>query len=252
MARRVRARCARRRPRPPPSGRTSRRCPSAHAEIAELGGRPAGARRERAGRRAAGGAEGRIMAAAAADLETRTARPPSGRAPVAPLAAVAERRRPPRRSIPTRRADASGPRDAPRRGRRPAPGSLRIAAVVGDRRARRLEPPAPGPARRRAERTSRTSRRSSRSPASRVADGRAPAGRGRRPATGSPPMSPAGDVTLADPRPRADDAASEVYEAWVIGSDGVPVPLGGFAVGRTGPRLPGQPACRPRPGSCWR
>jgi anti-sigma-K factor RskA len=43
----------------------------------------------------------------------------------------------------------------------------------------------------------------------------------------------AGDVTLAM-RDLPATTGTEVYEAWVIGGDGVPVALGGFAVGPTG------------------
>jgi len=42
-----------------------------------------------------------------------------------------------------------------------------------------------------------------------------------------------GAVTLAM-RALAPTSGAQVYEAWVIGSDGAPVPLGGFQVGQTG------------------
>ena len=42
-----------------------------------------------------------------------------------------------------------------------------------------------------------------------------------------------GDMAMAM-RDLAPTTGSEVYEAWVIGSDGVPVPLGGFPVGSSG------------------
>ena len=44
-------------------------------------------------------------------------------------------------------------------------------------------------------------------------------------------MSAAGEVTLAM-RDLAPTSGDQVYEAWVIGGDGVPVPLGGFTVGQ--------------------
>ncbi len=46
-------------------------------------------------------------------------------------------------------------------------------------------------------------------------------------------MSPSGDMAMAV-RDLAPTSGSEVYEAWVIGSDGVPVPLGGVPVGSSG------------------
>ena len=42
-------------------------------------------------------------------------------------------------------------------------------------------------------------------------------------------VAASGDVALAM-RDLAPTSGSAVYEAWVIGSDGVPVPLGGFTV----------------------
>ena len=42
-----------------------------------------------------------------------------------------------------------------------------------------------------------------------------------------------GNVTLAM-RDLAPTSGNSVYEAWVIGSDGVPVPLGSFHVGNAG------------------
>ena len=58
------------------------------------------------------------------------------------------------------------------------------------------------------------------------------------PATGGGPrgiaaVSPSGDMAMAV-RDLAPTSGSEVYEAWVIGADGVPVPLGGFPVGTAG------------------
>lgn len=46
-------------------------------------------------------------------------------------------------------------------------------------------------------------------------------------------MSPSGDMAMAV-RDLAPTSGSEVYEAWVIGADGVPVPLGGVPVGTAG------------------
>jgi anti-sigma-K factor RskA/putative zinc finger protein len=46
-------------------------------------------------------------------------------------------------------------------------------------------------------------------------------------------MSPSGDMAMAV-RDLAPTSGTEVYEAWVIGADGVPVPLGGVPVGSSG------------------
>lgn len=51
--------------------------------------------------------------------------------------------------------------------------------------------------------------------------------------TGLAAISASGDVTLAM-RGLAPTDGTEVYEAWVIGGDGTPVPIGGFAVGDAG------------------
>lgn len=64
--------------------------------------------------------------------------------------------------------------------------------------------------------------------------------------TGLAAVSAAGEVTLAM-RDLPATSGSQVYEAWVIGSDGVPVPLGSFQVGDagtaffTGDDLPTEP-----------
>lgn len=46
-------------------------------------------------------------------------------------------------------------------------------------------------------------------------------------------VSAAGEVTIAM-QALAPTSGNQVYEAWVIGGDGVPVPLGSFTVGRAG------------------
>jgi anti-sigma-K factor RskA len=51
--------------------------------------------------------------------------------------------------------------------------------------------------------------------------------------TGLAAVSVSGDVTLAM-RELAPTDGSEVYEAWVIGGDGTPVPIGSFPVGSAG------------------
>ena len=51
--------------------------------------------------------------------------------------------------------------------------------------------------------------------------------------TGVAAVSAAGEVTMAM-QDLAPTSGNQVYEAWVIGSDGVPVPIGSFAVGSGG------------------
>ncbi|MEX1173866.1 MAG: anti-sigma factor [Chloroflexota bacterium] len=51
--------------------------------------------------------------------------------------------------------------------------------------------------------------------------------------TGLAAVSTSGEVTLAM-RDLSPTTAGDVYEAWVIGGDGVPVPLGSFTVGGAG------------------
>ena len=126
--------CPRRPPRRPPSARTSRRAAEPHDEIAELGGGAAGPRRERAGRRAAGRAEGadhgrgrgRDLAARSAERRRPSVRGRRRRRRVRPSPTPAAAPRP----RPTPFPGASGARRAPADGPRPGPGSLRIAAVV--------------------------------------------------------------------------------------------------------------------------
>ena len=66
----------------------------------------------------------------------------------------------------------------------------------------------------------------------RLDDGRAPAGadvRGGR----TRGDEPGWDADAGRPRPRSDEGR-QVYEAWLIGDDKVPVAIGGFEVGRDG------------------
>ena len=51
--------------------------------------------------------------------------------------------------------------------------------------------------------------------------------------TGLAAIDPAGGVTMAM-QDLAPTAGNQVYEAWVIGGDGVPVPIGSFQVGNSG------------------
>ncbi len=63
-------------------------------------------------------------------------------------------------------------------------------------------------------------------------------------------VSAGGDVTMAM-RDLDPTTGSQVYEAWVIGSDGVPVAIGGFTAGSPGPHRSRRPACPPSPAWCW-
>ena len=142
-------------------------CADPHAEMAELGSVLLGPRRERAGGRAAGGAEGPDPGG-----RGRGSRDARGRAAAAaradraaPRRSCRRPRRAPRRPR-SRRADR-----APAAGRQP-PGHRGLDDAdrgrAGDRVARRLGPAAPEPARRARRATSRASRRCSTWPASRA------------------------------------------------------------------------------------
>ena len=65
--------------------------------------------------------------------------------------------------------------------------------------------------------------------------------------TGLAAVSAAGEVSLAM-HDLAPTSGNEVYEAWAIGSDGVPVPLGGFQVGGAGTGSLAAAGAPPAPG----
>ena len=64
-------------------------------------------------------------------------------------------------------------------------------------------------------------------------------------------VSASGTVTMAM-RDLAPTTGNAVYEAWVIGGDGVPVPIGSFKVGTAGTGTLETGGCRRPPGSSWR
>jgi anti-sigma factor RsiW len=185
-------------------------CPEPHAEIAELGGVVPYLAETVEPVEPPAGLKARILAAAAADLEARTAG-----APVVPFPEPVERA-------------------ARERARRATPTTwlLRIAAVVAIvalagwnvllqgqlRDARSYEDGVAAVL----DVASQTG-----SQAAILAD---PDGDGPR---GIAAVAADGSVVLAM-RDLAATTGTEVYEAWVIGGDGVPVPIGGFAVGGDG------------------
>lgn len=199
-------------------------CPEAHQEIAELGGvLPALAQSVPVVEPPAG-LRDRIMAAAAADLQERSrglASPaePGPSAPIsAPAAAVA----------------FPGPaeREARRRGRASAATwILRIAAVVAIAvlgisnlllRSQLSQSQS-------FEQAVQTVLAVSAEPGSLTAVLTADGGTG----TGLAAIDSTGAVTMAMQN-LAPTSGNQVYEAWVIGGDGVPVPIGSFQVGNGG------------------
>ena len=218
-------------------------CPDAHAEFEALGAvlpaldasvpvvEPPAALKDR------------LMAAAAADLATRApfghGGPSERRLKPQPIHVV--RRRP---------AEREAQRAARRRGRRPGPGRC------GSRPSSPSSCSAAGTCCSRASSTPR--RRTEQSvaavldvaAAARVADGD-PDRRGwRRPRRAGGRQRRRAEVTMAM-RDLAPTTGDQVYEAWVIGGDGVPVPLGGFTVGATGTRRSRRAASRRNRGWCW-
>ena len=198
--------------------------------------------------------KGRIMAAAAADLEAR--RTGGGLPPVAAVAtpAAAAGARAQRRgdAVPERRrAERARGRAGPRR----RSGSVRIAAVLAIVAPRRLEPAAPGTARRPRRRT-RTDVAAVLEVASQpgaVTAILAPDDRRRSARAGRDRVRRA-TVTLAmrDLAPTTGDRGLRgVGDRRATGS---PVPLGGFTVGRDGYRVrtTASTACPRRPARSWR
>ena len=189
-------------------------CPESHSEIAELGGVVPYLAESIEPVEPAAGLKARILAAAAADLETRPrgASTESGSAPVVPF--------------PVGRAPAST------RGIAPSGWVLRIAAVLAVvvlggwnlllqgqlRDAQAYD-----------EGVAAVLEVASR-PGSQAAILADPDGDGPR---GIAAVAADGSVVIAM-RDLPATAGTEVYEAWVIGGDGVPVPIGDFAVGADG------------------
>jgi len=185
-------------------------CPEPHAEIAELGGVVPYLAATVEPVEPPAGLKARILAAAAADLETRTAN-----APVVPFPEPIERaaRERTRRATPTTwllRIAAAVAIVALAGWNILLQGQLSDARSYEDGLAAVLEVASrPG------------------SQAAILAD---PDGDGPR---GIAAVAADGSVVLAM-RDLPATSGTEVYEAWVIGGDGVPVPIGGFAVGGDG------------------
>ena len=219
-------------------------CTDPHREIAELGGvLPALAESVPMAEPAAG-LKGRIMAAAAADLEARggSARASAGApVPMRPTVAAAAPATPATPATPI-----AFPTVEERTARRSGPSSgtwlLRIAAVLAiavlggwnlllqnDLSASRSY-----------EQSVAAVLDTAAQPGSLSAILTADGGTG----SGLAAVDANGTVTMAM-RNLAPTSGAAVYEAWVIGSDGVPVPLGGFQVGKDGTgsfRASGVPA----------
>jgi anti-sigma-K factor RskA/putative zinc finger protein len=202
-------------------------CPEAHEEIAELGGvlpvlaesvpmvePPAGLR-------------DRIMAAAAADLEERD----RGSAVSAPAPAPADATAPADAMAPVAFPGPTERRAGRRGGASTATWLLRIAAVVAIAvlgisnlllRAQLSQSQS-------FEQAVQAVLDVSAKPGSLTAVLTASGGSG----TGLAAIDSTGAVTMAM-QDLAPTAGNQVYEAWVIGGDGVPVPIGSFQVGNGG------------------
>lgn len=199
-------------------------CPEPHAEIAELGGVVPYLAESVEPVEPPAGLKARILAAAAADLETRPseASAEAGSAPVVPFRVG---------RVPVGRAPV-GRASAATRGIAPSGWVLRIAAVLAVvvlggwnlllqgqlRDARAYD-----------EGVAAVLEVASR-PGSQAAILADPDGDGPR---GIAAVAVDGSVVIAM-RDLPATAGTEVYEAWVIGGDGVPVPIGDFAVGGDG------------------
>ncbi|HEU0236443.1 MAG TPA: anti-sigma factor [Candidatus Limnocylindrales bacterium] len=199
-------------------------CPEPHAEIAELGGVVPYLAESVEPVEPPAGLKARILAAAAADLEARPS-PASTEADSAPVVPFPAGRAPAGRA-PAGRAPAAT------RGIAPSGWVLRIAAVLAVvvlggwnlvlqgqlRDAQAYD-----------EGVAAVLEVASR-PGSQAAILADPDGDGPR---GIAAVAADGSVVIAM-RDLPATAGTEVYEAWVIGGDGVPVPIGDFAVGGDG------------------
>jgi anti-sigma-K factor RskA len=202
-------------------------CPEAHEEVAELGGVLPAFAASVPVVEPPPGLKDRIMAAAAADLEerNRAAIPTAERTTPAPAAAA--------EAPTTTPVPFPGPaeRDARRRGTSAATWALRIAAVVAIvvLGASNLLLRAQLDQSQSYEQSVAAVLDVAAQPGSLTAILSADGGSG----TGLAAVNAAGEVTMAlqDLEPTT---GNQVYEAWVIGGDGVPVPLGSFPVGNSG------------------
>jgi anti-sigma-K factor RskA len=201
-------------------------CPEAHEEIAELGGVVPVLAASVPVVEPPDGLKARIMAAAAADLAERR-----GAVSGAPRGAAEPASTPP--AAPAAPIAFPGPaeRESRRRGTSAATWVLRIAAVVaivalaGTNLVLRNQLDAAQAYEQSVAQVLDVAAQPGSLTAILTADG----GTG----SGLAAIDSTGQVTLAM-QDLAPTSGSQVYEAWVIGGDGVPVPLGSFAVGSGG------------------
>jgi hypothetical protein len=227
-------------------------CPESHEEMAELGGAVVALAESVPVVEPPAGLKGRIMAAAAADLAARAATPPVALA-TEPVRA-AEPVRPDERVRAAELARAAKPTPFPTatereaRRSRASTGSwvLRIAAVVAivALGGWNLLLQDHVNAAKTYEQNVAAVLDVAAKPGSLTAILTADGGSG----SGLAAVSASGTVTLAM-QDLAPTTGSTVYTAWVIGGDGVPVPLGSFAVGSNGTAAFSAPTPRIATGS---
>jgi anti-sigma-K factor RskA/putative zinc finger protein len=201
-------------------------CPEAHEEIAELGGVVPVLAASVPVVEPPAGLKARVLAAAQADLDDRT------RAATRPAAAPAEPAEPAGTSGAAEPIAFPGTGERERRRRRPvAAWVLGIAAVVAiallgaSTLVLRSELDQAQAYQQSVQAVIDVSTKPGSLTAVLTADG----GTG----TGLAAIDSAGTVTMAM-QDLAPTAGGQVYEAWVIGGDGVPVPIGSFQVGNAG------------------
>ena len=203
-------------------------CPEAHEEIAELGGVVPVLAASVPVVEPPAGLKARVLAAAQADLEDRT----RASAPLAEEATAAGAVGPAGTSEAAAPIAFPGPADRERRRRRPvAAWALGIAAVVAIALlgASTLVLRSQLDQAQAYQQSVQAVLDVAAKPGSLTAVLTADGGTG----TGLAAIDSAGAVTMAM-QDLAPTAGGQVYEAWVIGGDGVPVPIGSFQVGNTG------------------
>jgi anti-sigma factor RsiW len=221
-------------------------CPESHEEMAELGGAVVALAESVPIVEPPAGLKARIMAAAAADLAARAATPPAALAAEPVRAAEPVPAAEPARAAQPTPFPTATEREARRS--RASTGSwvLRIAAVVAIVALGGWNLLLQGQVN-----TAKTYEQNvaavlevAAKPGSLTAILTADGGSG----SGLAAVSASGTVTLAM-QDLAPTTGSTVYTAWVIGADGVPVPLGSFAVGSNGTAAFSAPTPRIATGS---
>jgi anti-sigma-K factor RskA len=203
-------------------------CPEAHEEIAEMGGVVPVLAASVPVVEPPAGLKARVLAAAQADLEDRT----RASAPLAEEATAAGAVGPAGTSEAAAPIAFPGPAERERRRRRPvAAWALGIAAVVAIALlgASTLVLRSQLDQAQAYQQSVQAVLDVAAKPGSLTAVLTADGGTG----TGLAAIDSAGAVTMAM-QDLAPTAGGQVYEAWVIGGDGVPVPIGSFQVGNTG------------------